>query len=320
MTTQRVVYLEGDALRATLRRPDFAHHWQEYAVTAPHEVAPRLREATIAIVNKVRLDATVFDQLPALCHVAVAATGVNNVDLDAARAHGVTVTNIRGYATETVPEHALSLMMALSRNLFAYRADVAAGRWQRAPNFCFFDHPVRDLSGQTLTLIGRGDLGQGTARLAEALRMHVQFAEHPGEVSVRKGYVPFDDALSTADIVSLHCPLNEATQHLIGERELRLMKDDALLINTARGGLVDEEALARALRKGWIGGAGFDVLSAEPPREGNPLLAEDLLARPNFLLTPHIAWASEAAMQRLADQLIDNLERAMAGDVRNRVA
>jgi len=316
----RIVFLDAASLIATLRRPAFAHEWLEHARTAPGEVVARLAGAAIAVVNKVRLDAATIAQLPQLRMVAIAATGTNNVDLDACRARGIAVANIRGYAEHTVPEHAIALMLALSRNLIAWRESLQAGRWQESEQFCLFDHPIRDLHGATLTIVGSGSLGDGVARLAEAFGTRVLKAERRGAASCREGYTPFAEALAAADIVSLHCPLTAATQGLIGEPELRAMKASALLINTARGGLVDEAALVRALREGWIAGAGFDVLSQEPPRDGNPLLAPELLALPNFLLTPHVAWASRPAMQALADQLIDNIEAFARGEPQNRVA
>ena len=309
----RIVHLERDSVIAELRRPDFPHHWVEYPKTQQDEVSERLAGATIAIVNKLRIDAGLLAALPALQMVAVAATGINNIDLDACRARGIVVANIRGYAVHAVPEHVLALVLALSRNILAYRQSVAEGRWQRAEQFCFFDHPIRDLHGATLALIGSGSLGNGVARLAGAFGMHVLRSERKDALSVRPGYVPFAEALRQADVVSLHCPLTADTTKLIGEAELRSMKPSALLINTARGGLVDEAALAGALREGRIAGAGFDVLSVEPPRSGNPLLAPDLLAQPNFLLTPYVAWASQPAMQALADQLIANLEAFARG-------
>ena len=309
----RIVHLERDSVIAELRRPDFPHHWVEYPKTQQDEVSERLAGATIAIVNKLRIDAGLLAALPALQMVAVAATGINNIDLDACRARGIVVANIRGYAVHAVPEHVLALVLALSRNILAYRQSVAEGRWQRAEQFCFFDHPIRDLHGATLALIGSGSLGNGVARLAGAFGMHVLRSERKDALSVRPGYVPFAEALRQADVVSLHCPLTADTTKLIGEAELRSMKPSALLINTARGGLVDEAALAGALREGRIAGAGFDVLSVEPPCSGNPLLAPDLLALPNFLLTPHVAWASQPAMQALADQLIANLEAFARG-------
>ncbi|RLJ63798.1 D-2-hydroxyacid dehydrogenase [Sulfurisoma sediminicola] len=313
----RIVFLERDSIRATVRRPAFPHVWEEYPLTTSDELLPRLREATIAITNKVKLGGEILAQLPQLRMVAAAATGTDNIDLDWCRSHGVVVSNIRGYAATTVPEHVMMLMLALRRQLLAYRADVLAGRWQQAKMFCFFDHPIRDLNGSTLGLIGRGSLGQGVARLAAAFGMRVLWGERKGASIVRDGYVPFERLLAEADVISLHCPLTAQTRAMIGEAELRAMKRDALLINAARGGIVDEAALAHALQEGWIAGAGFDVLSQEPPVAGNPLLELDL---PNFILLPHVAWASDPAMQALADQLIDNIEAFVRGEPRNRLA
>lgn len=317
---QRIVYLERDSLIAEVRRPAFAHEWTEYASTTPAQVIERLAGATIAIINKVPLPAAAVDALPDLKMVAVAATGTNIVDLDACRARGIVVSNIRGYAEHTVPEHVLALLLALSRNLVAWRETLQAGRWQQSDQFCLFDHPIRDLHGATLGLIGSGSLGNGVVRLAEAFGMRVLRAERKGATTVRPGYTAFAEVLREADAISLHCPLTDETRGLIGEAELRAMRRSALLINTARGGIVDEVALIQALKEGWIGGAGFDVITAEPPPAGHPMVAPELLALPNFLLTPHVAWASRPAMQTLADQLIDNIEAFVAGAPRNRVA
>jgi glycerate dehydrogenase len=314
----RIVFLDADSIRAVLPAPTFPHTWTAHAHTAPHEIVGRLQGATIAITNKCPLRAEVLAQLPALRLIAVAATGTDVIDLDWCRSHGIAVANIRGYAVNTVPEHAFMLLLALRRQLAAYRHDIAAGRWQQTTSFCFFDHPIRDLHGSTLGIFGHGSLGLGVAKLAEAFGMRVLWGEHKATPAnqIRPGYVAFDTLLAEADAISLHCPLTPSTRGMIGAPELARMKPDALLINTARGGLVDETALAAALRAGRLGGAGFDVLSSEPPTEGNPLLAPDL---PNFILTPHVAWASDAAMQTLADQLIGNLEAFVRGEERNRV-
>jgi glycerate dehydrogenase len=317
MTQHRIVFLERESIRGEFRRPDFPHDYTEYPLTAPEELAGRVREASIIITNKVQLRGELLATLANLKMIACAATGTDNVDLEWCRAHGVVVSNIRGYAVNTVPEHVIALAMALRRNLIAYRQEVRAGKWQRSPLFCFFDHPIRDLHGATLGIVGRGSLGQGVARLAEAFGMRVLWAEHKGAAAVRPGYAAFDAVLREADVLTLHCPLNAATRGMIGEAELRAMKREAVLINTARGGLVDETALVQALKEGWIAGAGFDVLSKEPPREGNALLELDL---PNFILTPHVAWASARAMQTLLDQLTGNIEAFARGEPRNRVA
>ena len=316
----RIVQLEAGSLIATVRRPLGAHDWVEYEKTSPAQVVERLAGAQIAITNKVPIDAAAVDALPDLKMVAVSATGTNNVDLAACQRRGIVVANIRGYAVHTVPEHVFAMLLALSRNLFAWRETLQAGAWQRAEQFCLFNHPIRDLHGATLGLIGSGALGGGVARLGEAFGMRILRAERKGATRVRPGYTPFAQVLAEADAISLHCPLTPETQHLIDADALRAMKPSALLINTARGGIVDEAALAQALREGWIAGAGFDVLSAEPPADDHPLLATDLLALPNFMLTPHVAWSSRPAMQALADQLIDNIDAFMAGAPRNRVA
>ena len=315
----RIVTLEAGALIADVRRPAFAHEWLEYEATRQEDVAARLAGATIAIVNKRLLTADILAGLPQLQMVAIAATGYNNIDLDACRARGIVVSNVRGYARETVPEHVLALLLALSRQIGPFHSSVAAGRWQHSEQFCYFDYPIRDLHGRSLGLLGSGSLGEGVARLAEAFGMRVIRGERKGADQLREGYVAFDTLIREADVISLHCPLNDATRHLIGAAELAAMKPGALLVNTARGGLVDEAALADALRAGHIGGAAFDVLTEEPPRN-NPLLAPDLLAAGNFILTPHVAWSSREAMQTLADQLIGNIEAFVAGEARNRVA
>jgi glycerate dehydrogenase len=215
-----------------------------------------------------------------------------------------------------VPEHVFALTLALRRNLISYRRDLREGAWQRADQFCLLNHSIQDLHGSTLGIIGYGALGQAVGQLAEAFGMRLAIGEHKGASHVRQGRVSFRELLRESDVVSLHCPLNLETRNLIGAAELELMRADALLINTARGGLVSESALAGALRDGKIGGAGFDVLTSEPPREGNPLLELDV---PNFILTPHVAWASREAMQALADQLIENIEAFVRGEPRNLV-
>jgi glycerate dehydrogenase len=209
----------------------------------------------------------------------------------------------------TVPEHAFALIFALRRNLIAYRDDVLNGRWQTETQFCFFDHPIQDLHGSTLGIFGEGVLGQATANIARALGMKVLFADHAPPKAPGVDFVPPEQVFAESDIISLHCPLTPASRHFIGMPQLQQMKRSALLINTSRGGLVDEQALKQALETGVIAGAGFDVLTQEPPKDGNPLLD---IRSPNFILTPHVAWASQQAMQFLADQLIDNIEAFVA--------
>ncbi|MFD2367177.1 D-2-hydroxyacid dehydrogenase [Pseudoduganella sp. GCM10020061] len=301
----KIVFLDRASLDANIRSPSFPHTWTDYAATAPGEVVERLRGATICITNKVPVRDADVAQLPGLRLIAVAATGTDNVDVDAARARGIAVANVRDYAVETVPEHCFMLILALRRNLLAYRADVEAGRWEQSNRFCLLDHPIRDLAGSTLGIVGFGALGQAVARLARAFGMRVIVTSRSPVADDSVEQLALDELLRQSDIVTLHAPLTPDTRHKIGAGQLSLMKPDALLINTARGGLVDEAALAGALRDGRIGGAGFDVLSAEPPSPDNPLLQ---LRQPNFILTPHCAWGSAQAMQRLADILIDNIE------------
>jgi len=315
--SRRIVFLDRNSLIAKMRMPSFAHDWTDHDQTRPEEVVPRVRDADIVIVNKVKLSADILAQAPDVKMIAVAATGTDNVDLAYCRAHGIVVSNIRGYAVHTVPEHAFMLMLALRRNLSGWREDVRAGLWQQADQFCLFTRPMNDLYGSTLGLVGYGSLGHGMQKLAEAFGMRVLIAEHKNAATVRDGYTAFDAVLKQADVISLHTPLTPATRHMIAAREFGLMKPAAILINTARGNLVDEAALVDALKSQRIGGAGFDVLAVEPPREGNPLLDLDL---PNFILTPHVAWSSREAMQTLADQLVDNIEAFVAGTPRNAVS
>jgi glycerate dehydrogenase len=313
----RVVALEAESIRAEVRRPQAPHDWIGYPATNPEQVLSRLEGAAVVIVNKVQLDAALLAQLPDLRMISVSATGTDNVDLAACRERGIVVCNVRDYAADTVPEHALMLMMALRRNLLGYVADVRAGLWAKSPVFCLFDRPVGDLNGATLAIVGRGTLGDGLARRAEALGMRVIYAERHTAAAVREGYVAFGDAIGEADVVSLHCPLNAETRGLMNAEVFAQMKSSAVLVNTARGGLVDEAALADALRSGRIAGAATDVLTQEPPREPNPLLAPDV---PNLIVTPHMAWASAGAMQRLADSAIANVDAFLRGAPVNRVA
>jgi glycerate dehydrogenase len=253
---------------------------------------------------------------PQLKLIALAATGVNNVDVEAAKQNGTAVCNIRAYGNESVAEHAFMMMITLMRNLPAYQRDVAAGLWENSPFFCYLGAPMRDLNGKTLAIFGRGNIGKTLATYAQAFKMNVVFAEHKNAQSVRDGYVSFDEAIRSADVVSLNCPLTPQTANMIGEAELQQMKPGAILINCGRGGLVDEAALVAALKYGQIGGAGFDVLTQEPPRDGNPLLKARL---PNLIVTPHIAWASQEAANRLFDILLDNINRFVAGNPQNLV-
>jgi len=308
--SRRIVFLDRKSLIADLRAPSFAHDWTNHDQTRPEEVLARIKDASIVISNKVKLPGDILAQAPGVKMIAVCATGTDNVDLAYCKANGIVVSNIRGYAVHTLPEHVFMLLLALRRNLLGWREDVRDGLWQKSDQFCLFTRPINDLYGSTLGLIGRGTLGSGVRKIAEAFGMRVLVAEHKNATTVRDGYAAFDTVLKEADAISLHIPLTPETRHLISTREFGLMKSSALLINTARGNLVDEGALIQALKSGQIAGAGFDVLAVEPPREGNPLLDLDL---PNFILTPHVAWSSRNAMQIMADQLVDNIEAFVAG-------
>lgn len=314
--TQRIVFLDRSTLKASVRRPRFEHTWVEYPVSAPEQLPERLRDATIAISNKVPLRAATLNLLPKIRMIAVAATGYDIIDIDHCQAQGIAVANVRNYAVHTVPEHVFTLVTALRRNLLAYRRDVENGCWQQVDQFCFLDHPIRDLYGATIGIIGEGVLGQGTASIARAFGMNVLFANHRPPKAPGVDFTPLEQVLARSDVISLHVPLSSETRNMIGMQQLSKMKRTAILINTSRGGLVDEEALLQALKEGVIAGAGFDVLAQEPPNEGNPLLE---LRLPNFILTPHIAWASDGAMQVLADQLIDNIDAFVQGKPQNLV-
>ena len=316
MNSLQIVVLDRDTL---VNRPfefDFPHTLSSYGTTEAHETLARIRGADIVITNKVVISAEAFAENPQLKLVAVTATGVNNVDVEAAKQNGTAVCNIRAYGNESVAEHAFMMMITLMRNLPAYQRDVAAGLWENSPFFCHLGAPMRDLNGKTLAIFGRGNIGQTLATYAKAFKMKVVFVEHKHAETVRDGYVSFDEAVRTADALSLHCPLTPETANMIGEAELQQMKPGAILINCGRGGLVDEAALVAALKYGQIGGAGFDVLTQEPPRDGNPLLKARL---PNLIVTPHIAWASQEAANRLFDILVDNINRFVAGNPQNLV-
>ncbi|HEY4038524.1 MAG TPA: D-2-hydroxyacid dehydrogenase [Burkholderiaceae bacterium] len=313
---QNVVFLERQSVKASVRRPRCAAIYVEHDKTSADQVIERLRDATVAIINKVVLRDPALAQLPNLKLIAMAATGYDCVDVEACRKRGIAVANIRNYAVHTVPEHVFAMVLALRRNLLAYRQDVEQGVWQRSEQFCFFTHSIGDLFGATMGIIGEGAIGQGTAAIARGFGMKVLFADHEPPKAPGVEFTPLQQVLETSDVISLHLPLTAGTRHMIGLEQMRRMKRSALLINTARGGLVDERALVQALDEGLIGGAGFDVLTVEPPREGNPLLE---VRRTNFILTPHVAWASDGAMQFLADQLIDNIDAWAEGRPQNLV-
>ncbi|CAO3454089.1 D-2-hydroxyacid dehydrogenase [Azospirillum largimobile] len=316
---RKIVFLDRATLapQIRLRRPGFPHELVEHAQTTPDQVLDRLAGAEIAIVNKVQLTADLLEQLPQLKLIAVAATGTDCVDKEYCRTHGIAVSNIRGYAINTVPEHTFALMLALRRNIVPFRQDVLDGEWQKSGQFCFFNHPIHDLQGARLGIIGEGVLGQRVADIARAFGMVPLFAAHKGKSGLGPLYTPWDVVLETSDVITLHSPLTPETRGMIAMPEFRQMKRKPLIINTARGGLVVEEDLVTALDEGLVGGAGFDVTMPEPPPADSPLMR--IAGRPNVIVTPHLGWASDEAQQALADQLIDNIENFVAGSPSNLV-
>ena len=313
----KIVFLDRDTIgpAVTITRPSFPHEWVEYGKTAESEVASRIRDADIVITNKAPVREASIAAAPKLKMITVAATGYDVIDLAFAQQRGIVVSNIRGYAVNTVPEHTFALIFALRRSIVGFREDVIAGEWQRANQFCFFTHPIRDLANSTIGIFGGGTLGKSVARIAEALGMTVLFAGRKGATEVAEGYTPFETVLEQADIITLHMPLKPGTRDLIGIEEFRKMKKHPLIINTARGGLVNEADLVTALNEGLIGGAGFDVLTKEPPAADNPLLT--VIDRPNVILTPHVAWASDEAMEGLWAQVVEHIENFQKGTPSN---
>ena len=303
---RQAVFLDFDSLRPADIDTTPLHalplDWRIHATTSPAQVQSRIAEADVVVCNKVVLSAATLAAAPHLKLVAVTATGTNNVDREAAAALGIAVLNVRGYGTAAVAQHTLALLLALSNRLPQYARAAVDGTWSRSPMFCVLDYPMVDLGGKYLGIIGFGELGQAVGRLASAFGMELLVAE--GSEGARAGRLPLAEVLQRADVLSLHCLLSPRTERLINARTLALMKPQALLINTARGGLIDEPALAEALRRGRLGGAALDVLSVEPPPPDHLLLAPDI---PNLLITPHCAWASPAARQRLLDLTADNI-------------
>ena len=289
----------------------------EYAHTDAGQEVESAHDATILINNKVSLPAETLKQLPNLKLIAIAATGTDCVDKAYCRDHGIAISNIRGYAVNTVPEHAMALILALQRNIVAFRQDVIAGEWQKSGQFCFFNHPIRDLAGKKLGIIGEGVLGQEVAKLARVFGMKIMFAAHKGSVGLGPLYTPWDEVIETSDVITLHSPLMPATKGMIAYPEFQRMQRHVILVNTSRGGLVVEEDLERALEEGLIGGAGFDVTMPEPPPMDSPIMR--IATRSNVIVTPHVAWASDEAQQTLTDQVFDNIENFVAGTPSNLV-
>jgi glycerate dehydrogenase len=279
------------------------------------KIAERIHDADVVLLNKLDLTRELLRGAPRLKLVALAATGTNNVDLIAARELGIGVCNVRAYCTASVVQHVWGLILSLTQHVYEFSRLSKDGSWARDEAGAVLSHPIRELHGRIFGVVGWGELGRGAARIAEAFGMRVKIANRPGSTP-QSGRVPLDELLATADILSLHCPLNDATRGLIGARELKLMKPDALLINTARGALIDGAALAAALKAGRLGGAGIDVLPLEPPRDDEPLLDGKI---PNLLVTPHVAWAAREARQRCLDEMAANIRDFRNGGRRGRV-
>lgn len=313
----RIVFLDRATFGPTVEitRPHFPHEWIEYDRTDASDVLERLTGAAVAITNKVPLRADTLAQLTELKMISVAATGYDVIDIGACRKQGIVVSNVRGYAKHTVPEHTFALLLNLRRSISAYCDDVKNGEWQRAAQFCFFGHPIKDLAGARLGIIGEGAIGQSVAHIARAFCMEPVFAAHKGVTGLGPLYTPWEEVIETSDVITLHAPLTPTTRHCLDAAEFARMARRPLIINTSRGGLVDERALVDALEARQISGFGFDVLTTEPPASDNPLMS--VLDRPDVLVTPHIAWASEEAMTEVWQQTIDHVAAFVADTPKN---
>ncbi len=287
-----------------------------YDVTGNEQIEARIRDADIVFTNKIRLSDTLLAAAKKLKFIGLTATGTDNIDIETARKNGIAVANIRGYCTESVVEHVFGVLLMLTHSLGGFRQSVRAGDWQLSDDPFLLVHPVRELSAMTMGIVGFGALGQGVARIAPAFGMNVMISARPDGSTPADNRVAFDDVLDQADVISLHCPLNDATRKLFGATQFRRMKKSAILINTARGGLVDSAALADALRSGEIAAAAVDVLPKEPPIDGDPLLDYE---GENLIVTPHIAWATNEARQNAINELAANARAFLAGEERNRV-
>lgn len=309
----KIVFLDSTAIpkHIPIPRPTFAHEWIEYEHTSAAQVIERMQDVDIAVTSKVVFSREVMQQLPKLKLIAITATGTNNVDLVAAKELGIVVKNVTGYSSVTVPEHVLGMIYSLRHSLMGWYRDQLTDRWVDNPQFCYFDYPIKDVKGSVLGIFGRGNLGQEVGRLAELLGLKVLYAEHRGAATIREGYTKFEDVLAQADILTLHCPLTETTQNLINRETLALCKRGAILINTGRGPLVDEQALLDALTSGQLSGTAIDVMRQEPPEKGNVLM-EAAKRMPNLLITPHIAWASDSAVTTLVNKVAQNIEEFVA--------
>jgi len=310
----KIVFLDRDTIGPTVKiaRPTVEHEWQEYDRTSPAQVAERIADADIVITNKAPIRSEQLTTAPNLKMISIAATGYDVIDVDACKSAGVTVSNVRGYAENTVPEHTFALILALRRGIIGYRQDVINGEWEKADQFCFFTHPIKDLAGSRIGILGEGVIGQGVARIARSFGMEPVFAAHKGVSGLGPLYTPWQEVIETSDVITCHAPLMPATKNMISTPEFKAMKQKPLLINTSRGGLVDEAALVDALDRGLISGAGFDVLTKEPLSSDNPIMK--VIERPNFILTPHVAWASQEAMTEVWRQTVEAVDAFVQGN------
>lgn len=307
----KLVFLDSDTLPHPIARPDWITQWTDLPATeqTTEAVSSALEDAEICITNKIRITPAILARCPKLKFVCVAATGYDCVDLQACREHGVVVSNVPGYSRQSVAESVIGSIFALRRNLVTY-ARIGPESWSKSAHFCVHDRPILDVAGATLGIIGQGAIGSEVARLAQALGMKTIFAEHRAKADVRPGYTRFETVIATADVITLHCPLTPATQGLIGQAEIAHMKPGALLINTARGPLLNEQAVLDGLKTGHLGGAALDVLVKEPPTGEEALLN---LRHPNLIITPHIAWAATDGQSRLVKGIEANLHAFHAG-------
>lgn len=308
---KKIVFLDAGTLPRAEFAFDFPFELTSINNCTQDEVKTALKGHEIALTNKVPITRSDMEANPDLKLIAVTATGFNMIDVKAARELGITVCNVADYSTVSVAEHAFMMMISLMHRLPLYQKRIEDGEWQASPFFSILAEPIYDLAGKTLGVFGKGAIGSKLGEFATCFGMKVLYAERKGADRVREGYAAFDEVLTSADVVSLHVPLNEDTANMIDAESIARMKKGAILINVSRGGLVDESALANALRSGQLGGAGVDVATKEPPLKTNPLLANDL---GNFILTPHSAWASEEAVARLMVILHNNINQFVAGN------
>ncbi|MRT24965.1 D-2-hydroxyacid dehydrogenase [Enterobacteriaceae bacterium RIT697] len=311
----KIVTLDAGTLPVELIKPDYCESWVYRASTTEHELLSVLDNAEVVITNKVPLRRAVLEKLPSLRFICIAATGYDCVDIDYCRERGIAISNVPGYSTRSVSEGVIASLFALRRNFNEY-VRAARTEWSDSDHFCLHKSPLKDVQDATLGIIGRGEIGGAVARLAKGLGMRVLFGERPGQSVTREGYTAFNETLRSCDVLTLHCPLTPETREIINRRTLSQMKPGAMIINTARGPLINEEDLADALISGRIGGAALDVLCKEPPAKNNKLIS---LPHSNLIITPHIAWASETGVNNLIKGINYNLAGYFGGKVKNSV-